>query len=216
MNHTTHLSDRESLHHHPGQEIAARRVLEISGASAEDLDYVDLYSCFPFAVQAGTAALGLGVDPVPSLTGGMTFFGGPFASYVIHSKAHMIERMRADPGSTGAIGSVGGFFGHFSYGVYSMDPGEAPGPVIEDVSAEFEALPIRSHVADYEGEAAVETYTVDVAATGPVKATFTALTDSGARVWGRTEDKVVLDALLADEDACGRSARLCGGIIDLD
>jgi acetyl-CoA C-acetyltransferase len=216
MNHTTYLSDRDRLHHHPGQEIAAQRLLELGETSAEGIDHVDLYSCFPFAVQAGAAALGMGVDPVPSLTGGMTFFGGPFGNYVIHSKAHMIDRLRANPGSNAAIGSVGGYFGHFSYGLYSTDPGSADAPTIEDVSHEYASMPIRPHLADYDGRAEIESYTVDVSATGPVKASFTALTEAGERVWGRSEDADVLRALLDDEDACSRNAQLRDGFVDLD
>jgi acetyl-CoA C-acetyltransferase len=216
MNHTTHLSDREFLHHHPGQEIAARRMLELGGTSADDIEHIDLYSCFPFAVQAGAAALGIGVDPVPSLTGGMTFFGGPFGNYVIHSKAHMIDRLRANPGTSGAIGSVGGYFGHFSYGLYSTDPGATDAPTIEDVSHEYASMPMRPHVADYDGQAEIESYTVDVSSAGPVKASFTALTEKGERVWGRSEDASILRALLDDEDACGRDASIQGGFVDLD
>jgi acetyl-CoA C-acetyltransferase len=216
MNHTTYLSDRELLHRHPGQERAARRVLELAASSAEDLDYIDLYSCFPFAVQAGAHALGIGLDPVPSLTGGMTFFGGPFGNYVLHSTAELVERLRAAPGSVGAIGSVGGYFGHFSYGVYSSDPGEAAAPIIEDVSADYAALPVRPHVAEFDGSAEIESYTVDVRAAGPQHATFSALNSAGQRVWGRSEDPAVMQSLLADEDPCGATASIRAGRVDLD
>lgn len=216
MHHTTYLSEREALHHHPGQEIAARRALELAQTSAADLEHVDLYSCFPFAVQAGAAALGVGLDPLPSLTGSMTFFGGPFANYVLHSKAQMVDRLRETPGSKAAIGSVGGYFGHFSYGIYSTDPGDASTPVIEDVSSDYEALPTRPYVAEYDGHARIEAYTVDVRASGPEQATFTALTEAGERVWSRSHDPNVMSALLDDEDPCGRIASIRNGVADLD
>ena len=111
MSKTITLSERDQLHVHPGQVLAAQRVLERAKKNASDLEHVDLYSCFPFAIQAGAAALGIPTDPVPSLTGGMTFFGGPFGNYVLHSKATMVDRLRKDPGSTGAIGSVGAAVG---------------------------------------------------------------------------------------------------------
>jgi acetyl-CoA C-acetyltransferase len=216
MSHTILLSERQQLHRHPGQELAAQRVLEIAGKTPNDLDHVDLYSCFPFAVQAGAAALGIGVDPLPSLTGSMTFFGGPFGNYVLHSKAQMVERCRAQPGSTGAIGSVGGSYAHFGYGIYSTDPGECVAPAIEDVSDPFAAMSKREYLENLSGEATVETYSVEVQHTGPTRAFFAALTDDGKRVWGKSEDPVVMDALLADEDACGRRARLHEGLVDLD
>ena len=216
MNHTIPLSERDVLHRHPGQQIAGRRVLELAGKSAEALDYVDLYSCFPFAVQAGAEALGIGLDPVPSLTGGMTFAGGPFANYVLQTKATLVEKLRADPGSSGAIGSVGGYFGHFSYGVYSSEPGEGSAPKIEDVSAEFAALPRRAYVDDFQGSARIEAYSVAVRPAGPMRATFSALDEGGRRVWARSEDMALMEALLADEEACGREATIRDGIADFD
>jgi len=215
MSKTILLSERDVLHRHPGQVLAAQRVLELSGSTVDDLDHIDLYSCFPFAIQAGAEALGVPTDPVPSLTGGMTFFGGPFGNYVLHSKATMVERLRADPGSTGAIGSVGGSFAHFSYGLYSTDPGEHVAPQIEDVSEEFAAMPRRRYVEGFSGPATIEAYTVIVFHEGPYQASFAALTDSGERVWGRSHDPDLMAALLADEEACGRSAHLEGGIVTL-
>lgn len=206
MNHSTYLSDRLVLHENPGQAMAGRRALELAECEAADLDFVDLYSCFPFAVQAGARALGVGLDPVPSLTGGMTFFGGPFGNYVLHTKAQMVEELRARPGSTAAIGSVGGYFAHFSYGIFSSDPGEAQAPLFEDLSDAYAALPRRSSVGRFEGRAEVESYTVAVDAEGPVQTILTGITDAGARVWGRSTDRVLMDALLADEDICGRQA----------
>lgn len=215
MSKTVLLSERDVLHRHPGQVLAADRVLELARTNADDLDHVDLYSCFPFAIQAGAAALGIATDPVPSLTGGMTFFGGPFGNYVLHSKASMVERLRADPGSMGAIGSVGGSFAHFSYGLYSTDAGEHEGPQIEDVSNEFAAMPRRRYANGYAGLATIEAYSVIVMHEGPYQASFAALTDAGERVWGRSHDPDLMTALLADEEACGRTADFQGGIVDL-
>jgi acetyl-CoA C-acetyltransferase len=216
MSFATSLKERIALDRHPGQELAARRALELAGSSPEQLDHVDVYSCFPFAVQAGAAALGLPLDPLPSVTGGMTFFGGPLGSYVIHSKVTIFERLRAEPGSVGVVGSLGGHYAHFGYGVYSTDPGEAPSPRIEDVSDAFAALPRRPAIDGREGPMTVESYTVDVGHEGPRKATFTALTDDGVRVFARSEDPALMKALLADEDVCGLGARVAEGLLDLD
>ncbi|MEZ4331469.1 MAG: hypothetical protein R3F35_06930 [Myxococcota bacterium] len=215
MSHGTGLRERDALHHHPGQALAARRALELARLEPDAIDHVDLYSCFPFAVQAGATALGVGLDPLPSLTGGMTFFGGPLGSYVLHSKASLVERLRSDPGSIGAIGSLGGHFAHFGWGIYSTDPGDAPGPIVEDVSAAFAALPRRPLRDGHAGPVVVESYTVAVDPTGPQHATFTALAPEGHRVFARSEDPSLMQALLADEDACGRAARVAGGLIEL-
>lgn len=214
MSHTTTLSQRQILHVHPGQVIAAQRVLELAKKNASDLEHVDLYSCFPFAIQAGAAALGIDTNPVPSLTGGMTFFGGPFGNYVLHSKATMVERLRKEPGTCGAIGSVGGAFAHFSYGIYSTEPIDAVLPEIDDVSEEFAATDLRPMLQErYAGEADIESYQVLVSHEGPVRISFSAVNAEGFRVWGGSQDPALMEAALADEDFCGRRARFSEGVV---
>ena len=76
--------------------IGARRVLELSGVGVDDVDIVDLYSCFPSAVQVAARELGLSTDDSSrslTITGGLTFAGGPWNNYVMHSIA---TRYRAD------------------------------------------------------------------------------------------------------------------------
>jgi acetyl-CoA C-acetyltransferase len=215
MSFGTSLKERLALHHHPGQVLAAQRALELAEISPADLDHVDVYSCFPFAVQAGASALGLGLDPLPSVTGGMTFFGGPLGSYVMHSKVSLFERLRAEPGSIGVVGSLGGHYAHFGYGIYSTDPGAFPSPRIEDVSDAFAALPRRRAEQGREGPVTIESYTVDVGHEGPNKATFATLTDDGVRVFARSYDRDLMRALLADEDVCGRRGQLKDGILEV-
>ena len=72
-------------------------MLEMAGTSVADLDYVDLYSCFPSAVQVAAHELGLpvGVESRPlTVTGGLTFAGGPWNNYVTHAIATMVEVLR--------------------------------------------------------------------------------------------------------------------------
>ena len=114
------------------------------------------------------------------------------------------------------IAAVGGSYAHFGYGIYSTEPCDAIEPPIEDLSERFAALPRRAYVEGHAGEATVETYSVEVRHAGPARAYFAALTDDGRRVWGRSEDPAVMDALLADEDACGRRARFGEGLVALD
>ena len=61
----------------------------------------------------------------------------------------------------------------------------------------------------------MESYAVDVMPEGPLYATFSALTDDGVRVWGRSGDRVVMDALLSDEEACGRPVTVREGAAEL-
>ena len=55
------VSERDNLHSSPAIRVAGRRALELAGVEVADLDFVDVYSCFPSSVQV--AARELGLDP---------------------------------------------------------------------------------------------------------------------------------------------------------
>lgn len=210
MHHELTLSERQHLYHHPGMRLAGQRVLERAGVEANALHCVDVYSCFPFAVQAGAEAIGVGEDRPLSVTGGLTFGGGPFGNYVVMSTARTVELLREDPGSLGLVGSIGGTFAKFAFGIYSTDPGSLDAPHIEDVSEEVAAWPTAPYLGEHDGAAVVESYVVDVKPEGPHRAIFSAKTEAGERVWARSKDPDLMAALLDDEEACGRSAAVRG------
>ena len=86
---------------------------------------IDVYSCFPSAVQVAANELGLPIgDPSRPLTvtGGLTFAGGPWNNYVTHSIATMAERLVANPGQRGFITANGGYLTKHSFGVYGTEP----------------------------------------------------------------------------------------------
>lgn len=100
-NDTFALSERHELHRSPAIRLAGRRAFEIAGLGTDDVELVDIYSCFPSAVQVAAAELGLALDDPArplTVTGGLTFAGGPWCNYVTHSIATMAERLRERPG----------------------------------------------------------------------------------------------------------------------
>src|SRR4029079_5564494 len=63
-----YVSNRADLHSSPAIRLAGARALELAGTTADELAHVDLYSCFPSAVQIAAAELGLDTEgplPVP-------------------------------------------------------------------------------------------------------------------------------------------------------
>jgi acetyl-CoA C-acetyltransferase len=52
-------SVRDNFYSSPGIRFTGERVLELAGVSVDELTHVDLYSCFPSAVQVAAAELGL-------------------------------------------------------------------------------------------------------------------------------------------------------------
>lgn len=94
---------------------------DASGIDRAAIGPVDLYSCFPCAVAAAADCLGRGADdrrPL-SLTGGLTFFGGPGNSYALHSIAALVDLLRRDRSATGLISANGGVLAKHAVGLYS-------------------------------------------------------------------------------------------------
>jgi len=63
--------------------------LDAAGVGIDDVGLIDLYSCFPSAVQIAAASLGLSLDEPGRLTvtGGLPDFGGPGNNYTTHAIA---------------------------------------------------------------------------------------------------------------------------------
>ena len=109
---TYSIAERLDYHRSPAIRIGAARALELAGLGIDDIDLIDIYSCFPSAVQVAANELRLptGDRERPlTVTGGLTFAGGPWNNYVTHSIATMAERLAADPGQLGLITANGGY-----------------------------------------------------------------------------------------------------------
>ena len=76
-------------------QYAMAASLDQAGVSARELGPVDIYSCFPCAVFAAVDTLG---DPSRALadytlTGGLSFFGGPGNGYSLHAIVAMAQAL---------------------------------------------------------------------------------------------------------------------------
>jgi len=137
-NHAVPVIQRPDLARSVVARTAGRRAMDLAGITSEGLQHVDLYSCFPAAVQITARELGIPVQRQLTVTGGMTFAGGPLNSYVLHSTARMAEVLRADPLSIGLVTSVSGFLTKFGAALWSTEAG-VHGWRGEDVTAEAAA-----------------------------------------------------------------------------
>jgi acetyl-CoA C-acetyltransferase len=214
------LPERLEYWEEPAMDLAGRRALDLAGATPDDFAYVDLYSCFPSAVQIAAAAIGFG-SPFSSgldsereltVTGGLTFAGGPFNSYVLHATATMMDRLRTEHGTRGFVSSVGGYMNKHAYGVYGSEPAEK-GFVHECLDATSEVLPTRVACEDYSGAAVVETYAVMPAPGGePGSLLFACRTDRDERTWATSPDPDLV-AAVASEELLGRSGTVRDGVL---
>ena len=193
------VSSRADLHSSPGMRIAGGRALELAGVGVDDLAHVDLYSCFPSAVEVAAEELGLGLDRQLTVTGGLSFAGAPLNGYVMHAIATMAGVLRADPGSRGLVTANGGYLTKHAFGVWSSEPPTRPFRT-ERPQAEVDRLPRTEAVEHHEGAVTVEAYTVVHDRDGrPDNGIVACRTPDGGRVWGLTGDEDVLDAMCREE-----------------
>lgn len=199
---TDYVSNRGDLHSSPAIRVAGNRVMELAGFGPDDVDFVDLYSCFPSAVQISATELGLGLDRDLTLTGGLTFAGGPLNNYVTHSIATMAHKLRDNPGSVGLCSANGGYLTKHAFGVYSTEP-PAAAFQHENCQAEIDRFPTVDLDADYSGRATIEAYTVMHGKTpsgefGPEVALAAVRTPNG-RQWAHSADPALMDEMTQTE-----------------
>ena len=161
-------------------------VFPAAGVGADDVAYIDLYSCFPSAVQMSAEALGIALDDPRglTLTGGLPYFGGPGNNYVTHSIAMLVDKLRGTPDETGLVTGISWYCTKMALGVYGGSP--APNgwrhPDMSDVQARIDATALEV-VADAEGDAVVDGFTVEHDRDdGPVRAPLYATLADGRRV----------------------------------
>ena len=106
--HAVSLLRRKEPHRWPAMGVLGRAVAERIGRPVAEAEVVEVYSCFPSAVQVQQRALGLDQSVVPTVTGGMTFAGGPFNNFVYQAMVEVVGRLRAEPGALGVVTTVSG------------------------------------------------------------------------------------------------------------
>jgi acetyl-CoA C-acetyltransferase len=203
-NDTLLVSHRRDLHSSPAIAANGRALFDLAGVGVDDLAHIDLYSCFPSAVQVAAAELGLGEDRQLTVTGGLTFAGGPLNNYVTHSIATMAGVLREDPGTIGLCTANGGYLTKHALGLYSTEP-PAAGFRWASCQDEVDRIPATPVAEDHQGPVRVEAYTVMHGKEGPEQALFALRTDGGARTFGRSSDGALMAAVL-EAEAVGRDA----------
>lgn len=153
-------SARPDLGASPAIAAAGAAALEAGGVGLDELSFLDLYSCFPSAVQIGAAALGVALDDPRGLTvtGGLPYFGGPGSNYSTHAIATVLELLR-ERGGHALVTALGWYVTKHAVGCYSATPPPA-GFRVGDTAEEQEridasALPVVEGSEVLEGAGAV-------------------------------------------------------------
>ncbi|KAI8940117.1 hypothetical protein NX059_003831 [Plenodomus lindquistii] len=98
--------------------------LAISGITKEDIDLVDIYSCFPIVPKIAATHLGLPITDGKSLTllGGLTSFGGAGNNYSMHALTAMTRALRDGKGKKGLVLCNGGVMSYQCAIILSNEP----------------------------------------------------------------------------------------------
>jgi acetyl-CoA C-acetyltransferase len=203
---------RPDLTASPAIAAAAGACLEAGGTAVDDLHALDLYSCFPAAVEAAAEAVGVDPDDRRGLTvtGGLPYFGGPGNNYSTHAIATMADLLRTRGGaSLGLVGALGWYTTKHSYGLYGASP--PPNGFVTGDTADRQQQIDASALAvalGAEGEATVEAATVvydgESVGAAPVIATL----DDGRRVVAAAAAGQL--ASLAGRNLAGSRVRVVG------
>jgi acetyl-CoA C-acetyltransferase len=203
------ITERQDLSRSRAMELVLKRALESANRQASDIAFFDLYSCFPCAVLIAAEALGIDWrQSVPTVTGGLPFFGGAGNNYSMHAIASMVEKLRGAPGAYGLVLANGGYLSKEAAGVYSTTAVENWRPISsDDLQATIDAGPAPQLLTE-SVEAVVESYTVTFRKGQPNRGYVLARTDNG-RILARARSghRATLKAL-ADVDPIGRVVRI--------
>ncbi|GAA5233182.1 acetyl-CoA acetyltransferase [Verticiella sediminum] len=208
-NHMVPVSARSDLSANPGARSAAQVLLRSAGLAASEVDLLDLYSCFPIAVQAHAEALGITHGRDLTVTGGMPFAGGPFNNYVLQATCRMAELLRQGAGRTGLVSSVSGILTKHAFGLWASRPA-LQGFSRHDVSAQTaKAGPDKTVLSTYEGTGRIAGYTIIHESHAPPRALVLADTPGGDRVLAWNADAATIDRMRTMEH-CGVSITMTG------
>jgi acetyl-CoA C-acetyltransferase len=205
-----YISNRWTFAETPAIQLGGKRALELAGTSIDDIEIVDLYSCFPSAVQLGAQSLGLDITSQLTRTGGLPFAGGPWNNYVMHAIATVMNDLRERPGAKGLVWANGGYTTKHAFGVYSTEPPAVPFRHAYPQD-EIDAMP-RREVAGVDAasgqHATLEAYSVMHGRDGSPEMIHAAcLLADGRRAWGESTD-TALGREMCTTEFVGRSVDL--------
>ncbi len=191
------LTKRAEMGRWPAMKVLGDAAAAHLQQPLNQVQYAEVYSCFPAAVRVQQRELGLAQDQAPTLIGGMAFAGGPFNNFTYQATAAVVDRLREDPGSLGLVTTVSGLLTKPALAVWSTEPGEVL--VADLVDAARAATAVREVTNQGSGLATIASYTVTYAGTDPSSAFVIADLADGRRWIGTSTDPELLSEGLTAE-----------------
>ncbi len=214
-NHMVPVPARADLARSPGFAAVADALTAATGVAPADAALVDLYSCFPSAAEVQRREFGLDPVAAPTVTGGMSFAGGPFNNYVLQSTVRMAGLLRERPGDRGLVTAISGMISKQGGSMWSTEPPAAPCAIV-DVSDRAAAQPTLTLVeADDEVASAGVVVSSTVVPDGEALRSWALVNlPDGRRTLVSTVDAEVGRVVIADA-SIGRAVAVAGQSFEL-
>jgi acetyl-CoA C-acetyltransferase len=155
------IAARDQYRHSSAMDAVLLAGKHLAQKQAE-LDFVELYSCFPCVPKMARRVLEWPAEKDATVTGGLTFFGGPYNNYMTHAAAAMTRRLREQTPGVGLLYGQGGFVTEHHTLILAMGPPIAPldsgYDVQMDADSHREQVPALNE--GFVGKTIVETYTI--------------------------------------------------------
>jgi acetyl-CoA C-acetyltransferase len=204
------VASRRDLGASPGFRIAGQVAMKLAGVSFNEIRLCELYSCFPYAIRVQLQEFGMNPQHNVSVTGGMSFGGGPLNNFVFQSLARMVKLLRQNPKEIGLVSAVSGLLTKQACALWSATPG-VNGWVCADVTDEVrEASELCELVAKFNGAGVVAGYTVLYQGQQPWRAVAVFDLPDGRRTVAYNENPEQMASMMTQE-YCGKTFQLAEG-----
>ncbi len=102
------FTTRDQFQRSLAMEDALKSAANLIDSNNAQIDLVELYSCFPCIPKMARRILNWPLDRPATVTGGLSFFGGPYNNYMTHAAASMSRAVRSTQ-QVGLLYGLGGF-----------------------------------------------------------------------------------------------------------
>ena len=204
INEVWNVTERPELGSSKAIRLMGEKALSMANWKIDEIDFFDLYSCFPSMVELGREALDISKNSsIPlTVTGGLPFFGGAGNNYVSHSIATMMEKLRQDSNTKGLCTSNGWYATKHGIGLYSNIPyeGEWQREDPKKYQKTIDELERPEVDENPSGKAKIETYTVANGRNGPQMGIVIGRLDAdNKRFIAISNDEKTLETMMSEE-----------------
>ncbi|RKL51692.1 hypothetical protein BFJ70_g409 [Fusarium oxysporum] len=215
-NDSSHFWERANYFSSPAIEYSIDKALESAALTKNEIDCFDFYSCFPIVPKLACKHVGLDVQkPAKPITllGGLTSFGGAGNNYSLHAIAEMTRVIRSRKHQTGLVLANGGVLSwQHALCLSAQSRRNVSTYVNREVLDNGDVSQGPAFTPTAQGEAVIETYTVDYDRKGPkLGHVIGRLVENGQRFIANHGDEHTLATLVSTNgEPIGMKGRVSG------